>query len=759
MPLRSWRVAAAVAYLCSLLAAVALGAPAARAQDRAVGAEVRPGGYIVVLKDQPRESAARSVKALDAVPGVAVEQRYTSLFDGFSAVIDPTAADELANDPSVAAVYPDRILRAVAQTLPTGVDRVDADKHPTKAGDGGGSAVNVDIAIVDTGVSRNSDLNVAGGVNCTGGGSSYDDDNFHGTFVAGLAAAKDNGVGIVGAAPGARVWGVKVLGSDGQGYTSWILCGLDWVAARSGTIEVANLSLGGKYPYSTTCGNDVYHAAFCELYDRGVTVVVAAGNASEDARDYEPAKYPEVITVSALADSDGEPGGDGGYTSSGPDDSLADFSNFGSVVDISAPGVDLVSLRNASSGTTGGYGYSGTSFSSPLVAGGAALVLRDNPGSSPSSVKRRLLEASQHGRISGDPDSSPEPVMSVGFLGRGNVSAPSGGKPGDVVPVKVSNFAAGSKVYVKFDGDSVGSVVANEDGEGTVQLTVPITPRGFYEIEATNVRKADTTSFSVRPRISLSTRSGAVDAGVNVTLRGFAKGESILLTFDTGPSTRSLVRVTASSSGSASASFVAPSSTAGSHLVAAEGNRGNETSTAFTTRASVRARAASANRVDIELRGFRSGETVGIRWDDPAGTVATTTVLSTGSKSLTVTIPVGSDAGSHTVTADGTSNDATTTVSQPTATDVRTATPRPSTTSPTAGPEPAATETAIAAPTQTEAAPTETATAVPTETAVPTDVPPTETSTPTQEPTATDVPATETPTAVPTETSTEEPVP
>jgi subtilisin len=114
--------------------------------------------------------------------------------------------------------------------------------------------VDVDVAVIDTGVDfQHPDLNVVGGVNCATGGpfnstcsSGGDDDHYHGTHVAGTIAAIDNGSGVVGVAPGARIWAVKVLNSRGSGYSSWIIAGIDWVAANAGTIEVANMSLGGS---------------------------------------------------------------------------------------------------------------------------------------------------------------------------------------------------------------------------------------------------------------------------------------------------------------------------------------------------------------------------------------------------------------------------------------------------------------------------------------------------------------------------------
>jgi subtilisin family serine protease len=159
----------------------------------------------------------------------------------------------LKADPNVAAVAPDLPVHATAQTLPTGIDRIDGELSSTQSGNGSGD-VNVDIAIIDTGISTSHpELNVVGGTNCVGG-SSFNDDNGHGSHVAGIAAARDNAAGVVGVAPGARLWAVKVLNSAGSGTTSQIICGIDWVTARASTIEVANMSLGGSSFFGALSG-------------------------------------------------------------------------------------------------------------------------------------------------------------------------------------------------------------------------------------------------------------------------------------------------------------------------------------------------------------------------------------------------------------------------------------------------------------------------------------------------------------------------
>src|SRR5206468_11877075 len=218
------------------------------------------------------------------------------------------------------------------QTLPTGVDRIDGELSSTRSGDGTGS-VAVPIAVIDTGSGPHADLNVVGGTSCVGG--NYRDGNGHGTHVAGIAAARDNGVGVVGIAPGAPIYSVRVLSSNGSGTLSTVICGIDWVTANAAAtgVKVANMSL--RFQNSAddgNCGhtnNDALHVAICNSVAKGMTFVVGAGNESNDFATNVPAAYDEVLTVTAIADFDGRPGGTAPPTCrTDVDDTFADFSSF-----------------------------------------------------------------------------------------------------------------------------------------------------------------------------------------------------------------------------------------------------------------------------------------------------------------------------------------------------------------------------------------------------------------------------------------------
>jgi subtilisin len=385
------RAPLAAAAACTLL----LGG-SGLAANAAVPAPADPGAgnYVVVLHDS---ASARTVASAHAERfGLDVGHVYTSALQGYSATMPASVAALVEAAPAVAWVQKDRPVATTAQSLPTGINRSNADASPTAKINGADERVDVDVAVIDTGVDlSHPDLNVyrAGAKNCSLGAISANDLNGHGTHVAGTVGALDNTNGVVGMAPGARIWPVKVLTDAGTGLNSDVICGIDYVTANADKIEVANMSLGGGGKDDGNCGNtsnDAMHKAICRSVAAGITYVVAAGNDAKDAKDFTPAAYDEVITVSALADFNGQPGGGAPSTCrSDVDDTFANFSNYGADVDIIAPGVCINSTW-----MLGGYDtISGTSMASPHVAGGAALYKAKNPSATPSQVKSALQNA------------------------------------------------------------------------------------------------------------------------------------------------------------------------------------------------------------------------------------------------------------------------------------------------------------------------------------------------------------------------------
>lgn len=360
-------------FLTVLLAGALAGAGALSATAATAAAPDPVGDYIVVLKDGTDPAALAGTQARSR--GATVEKLFNHALSGYTAKMTASVADAIARDSQVLFVQRDQPVSISAQTLPTGINRVDAELSPTAKINNVDERVNVDVAIIDTGIDlTHRDLNVytAGAKNCSTG-SSANDGHGHGTHVAGTAGALDNNIGVVGVAPGARLWPVRVLNNSGGGTWGTVICGIDYVTAHAAEIEVANMSLGGFGVDDGNCGNtigDALHKAICASVARGVTYVVAAGNDNDNAANHVPAAYDEVITVSALADFNGLPGGGARATCyNDVDDSFADFSNDGRDIDLIAPGVCIYSTWRG-----GGYGTStGTSMASPHVAGGAAL--------------------------------------------------------------------------------------------------------------------------------------------------------------------------------------------------------------------------------------------------------------------------------------------------------------------------------------------------------------------------------------------------
>ncbi|MCX7623202.1 MAG: S8 family serine peptidase [Thermomicrobium sp.] len=454
-----------VRMLVSLLLVLQLLAAAA-AVARAEGP---PARYIVVLPDTPTSPGAfqplrrSQVQDIAERVGARPEQVYDTVLTGFAGHLTAQQVRELLRSGQVAAVVPDAETSIAAQTVPTGIQRIGTLANPTAKIDGTDDPMPIDIAVLDTGVDpSHPDLNVVGGYDCTGSGS-WVDRHGHGTHVAGTIAARDNGTGVVGVVPGARLWAVKVFGDNGTGYVSWLICGLNWVAANAGTIRVANYSGGASGTDTPNCGgsSDPLHQAVCRVVQAGVTLVVAAGNDGRDASGTIPAAYPEAIAVGAIVDTDGQPGGLGPNTSYGADDTRASFSNYGPAVDLYAPGVSILS-------TVPGGGYqrwSGTSMATPHVTGAAALYLLRNPGVTPAQVRNFLLASGESGRW----DSFGQPLVRVtsgsGDSGGGSAPAPS------TRDVAVTGLSVPSSVTVS-TSVTVQVTVRNE---GTTSETVTVT--------------------------------------------------------------------------------------------------------------------------------------------------------------------------------------------------------------------------------------------------------------------------------------------
>jgi subtilisin family serine protease len=397
---------------------------------RTVGAANRED-YIVVLRNSVDLESTLRDQARRVNADVLLV--YGHALNGYAARLKPSSAAALRKDRRVLYVVKDRSVELDAQNVPTGIRRVGAAGARAGSGLLGSSpGRGVGVAVIDTGIDLDHpDLGtVVPAANCIRRAALPDDDNGHGTHVAGTIAALDNDIGVVGMVPEATLYALKAFNANGGGTWMTVICAIDWVTANAAFVRVANMSFSLKFqstPSGATCGNgnqDPLHTAICVATLAGVTFVVSAGNDAADASKDVPAAYEEVIAVSALADSDGAPGGLGGPPAcylSQLDDHFATFSNFGDVVDLAAPGVCIES-------TTKDAGYavmSGTSMSAPHVAGAAALYIGAHPAARPAEVRAALIATAEPGPIPGDPDSSPEGVVHVSTPGPPVIGVPT----------------------------------------------------------------------------------------------------------------------------------------------------------------------------------------------------------------------------------------------------------------------------------------------------------------------------------------------
>lgn len=357
-------------------------------QAFAVGADTPgvPGGTarkIVVFRDSVTSEGAQDQIVAQAG---AAKIKHVRIVNATVALATPASEQALRQRPEVLRIDDDAIAQVLVkpegkptkptpapptpEVLPWGVERIDAelvwDKNRDLTVDTGANAGSgVKVGVVDTGIDLDHpDLsaNIKGGYNAINPRKAPDDDNGHGTHVAGIIAAVDNAQGVIGVAPQVSLYAVKVLGPSGTGWISDIIEGLQWCVDNG--VQVVNMSLGSTSDVTS------FHDAIKTVYNEGITIVAAAGNSGPGDNTVEyPAKYSEVIAVSATDQSN----------------QIASFSSRGPEVEVAAPGVAIPSTYKG-----GGYAtLSGTSMASPHVAGTAALVIASGV-TSPDSIRQKL---------------------------------------------------------------------------------------------------------------------------------------------------------------------------------------------------------------------------------------------------------------------------------------------------------------------------------------------------------------------------------
>jgi subtilisin family serine protease len=364
--------------------------PGAAFSARSAGAQL--ADYIVVFNRDVVDPASQARGLVDQLGGT-LGFTYETALKGFSASLPPQAVEALGANPNVAYVEPDLEVTIVdTQSGATwGLDRVDQRALPL---DGDYSyatgAAGIHVYVIDTGIrTDHSDFGgrASGDFTAINDGWGAEDCHWHGTHVAGTVGGSTWGV-----AKGVSLHAVRVLSCSGSGSISGVVAGVDWVAANHISPAVANMSLGGGYSVSL-------NQAVANTVAAGVTFAVAAGNESTDACVRSPASEPSALTVGATDASDVR----------------ASFSNYGSCLDLFAPGVGITSAHKAS--TTATATASGTSMASPHVAGAAALYLAQNPGSTPADVASALLGSTTSGVVSNGGSGSPNLLLYTLFDG------------------------------------------------------------------------------------------------------------------------------------------------------------------------------------------------------------------------------------------------------------------------------------------------------------------------------------------------------
>lgn len=357
-------------------------------------AEIIPDRYIVVYKqDAPRFNVSAELQSNIEALGGKVDIVYESALNGFAGYLPKEAIEALLKDPNIAFIEPDQIVHVDAsQSGATwGLDRIDQRNLPlnsTYTYNATGQGVRV--YVIDTGI-RTTHNEFGGrayyGYDAIGDGQNGNDCNGHGTHVAGTIGGSTYGV-----AKNSTLYAVRVLDCSGSGSNSGVIAGVDWVKNNHVKPAVANMSLGGG-------ASSALDTAVNNAINAGVVFAVAAGNDNKNACNYSPARVAAAITVGSTTNTDAR----------------SSFSNYGSCLDIFAPGSNITSAWYTSNTATNTI--SGTSMATPHVAGVAALYLQGAPSSTPSQVRDALVNNATTNVVTSPGSGSPNRLLYMGFIG------------------------------------------------------------------------------------------------------------------------------------------------------------------------------------------------------------------------------------------------------------------------------------------------------------------------------------------------------
>lgn len=466
--------------------------------------------YIVVLNDavvgnRGEGSFAEAYAVnLTAAYGGKVDRIFKHALNGFTAEMSEKEAEALSKDPSVAYIEEDQemSINAVQSPATWGLDRIDQRNLPlSNSYTYNLTGAGVNTYTIDTGVrfSHNEFTGRTGSsFDAIGDGQNGNDCNGHGTHVAGTIAGTTYGV-----AKGSTVHRVRVLNCQGSGSNSGVIAGVDWVTANHVKPAVANMSLGGG-------ASSALDTAVNNSINSGVTYAVAAGNSNVDACNSSPARAPAAITVGSTSNTDAR----------------SSFSNFGTCLDIFAPGSSITSAWYTSNTATNTI--SGTSMASPHVAGVAALYLNQNGHQAPATVRNAIVGNATSGVVGSAGSGSPNLLLYSLFGGGGPTPTPTatptatptptpgaqlivnGGFEGSASPWVGSgtgyfytangNYPRGGTGYIYF------GVNNSVSGQSYQTVTIPTTATGTLNFYL-NVTSSETTTTTAYDRLFVEVRN------------------------------------------------------------------------------------------------------------------------------------------------------------------------------------------------------------------------------------------------------------